>query len=144
MFVNFLLRHLRFQDFTPTFFTSMTRGRRSSVATIPAGRGGCCGRAYRRLPTVQRRGRQNAEVSAAATMPTMTAAVGCDVYRAADHRTAPGAVESVPTNTEAADHGPGIHRSSMHKFINHHQNNLLWRHSTGAQQRLINSTVHTM
>ena len=63
--------------------------------------------------TVQRRGRQNAEVSAAATTPTMTAAVGCDVYRAADHRTAPDAVESVPTNTEAADHGPGIHRSRV-------------------------------
>jgi len=32
----------------------------------------------------------------------------------------------------------------FHHHHHHHQNNLLWRHSTGAQQRLTNSTVHTM
>jgi len=31
-----------------------------------------------------------------------------------------------------------------HHHHHHHQNNLLWRHSTGAQQRLTNSTVHTI
>ena len=36
------------------------------------------------------------------------------------------------------------HLRILKQHHHHHQNNLLWRHSTGAQQRLTNSTVHTM